>query len=261
MTQPDWNASHYDTQHAYVWKFGTGVVELLAPQPGERILDLGCGTGLLTAQIGRSGATIVGLDSSAEMIHLARQHYPSLQFMVADGADFQVDEPFDAVFSNAALHWMRRPADVVRCVWDALQPGGRFVAEMGGQGNIQTIVEALTHALARVGLDASPLNPWYFPSLAEYAGLLERQGFEVTFAWLFDRPTPIDGGEAGMQQWLAVFCKDFLAAVPDAHRAAVARAIEDRLRPRLFRDGVWVADYRRLRISAAKPRVSHYDPQ
>ncbi|MCW5849050.1 MAG: methyltransferase domain-containing protein [Anaerolineae bacterium] len=252
MANADWNASHYDTQHAYVWKFGTGVVELLAPQPGERILDLGCGTGHLTAQIAQSGATLVGLDSSPEMIQLARQHYPGLQFVVADAADFQVDEPFDAVFSNAALHWMRRPADVIRCVWNALKPGRRFVAEMGGQGNIQTIVEAVTEAMAQVGLDAAPLNPWYFPSLAEYAGLLERQGFEVSFAWLFDRPTLIDGGEAGMQQWLAVFCKDFLAAVPEAQREAVVRAMEDRLRPRLFRDGAWVADYRRLRIVAVK---------
>ena len=249
----DWNAAHYDTQHSYVWKFGAGVVELLAAQPGERILDLGCGTGHLTAQIAQSGATLVGLDSSAEMIQRAREQYPDLQFVVADAADFRVDEPFDAVFSNAALHWMRRPADVVRCVWDALRPGGRFVAEMGGRGNIGAIVAAVSAALADAGVDAAPLNPWYFPSLAEYAGLLERQGFAVTFAWLFDRPTPIDGGEAGMQQWLAMFCRDFLAAVPDGRRDGVVRAIEERLRPRLFRDGAWVADYRRLRISGVRP--------
>ncbi len=247
-----WNAAAYDTQHGYIWKHGAGVVELLAPQSGERILDLGCGTGHLTAQIAAAGAQVVGIDNDPGMIALARQHYPSLRFEVADGSSFRLGETFDAVFSNAAIHWMRDPAGVVASVYAALRPGGRFVAEFGGKGNVAAITSAIYAAMRPYHPAPERLHPWFFSSVGEYAGLLESQGFEVTLAMLFDRPTPIEGGEAGMQSWLGVFAKDFLAAVPPAAHPAIIRDVEKRLRPTLLRDGVWVADYRRLRVVAQR---------
>ncbi len=247
-----WNAAAYDTRHGYIWKHGVGVVELLAPQPGERILDLGCGTGHLTAQIAALGAHVVGIDNDPGMIALARQHYPALRFEVADGSSFRRDETFDAVFSNAAIHWMRDPAGVVASVYGVLRPGGRFVAEFGGKGNVAAITSAVYAAMRPYHPAPESLNPWYFPSVGEYAALLEGHGFEVTLAMLFDRPTYIEGGETGLGSWLGVFAKDFLAAVPLEAHAAIVADVEERLRPTLLHDGAWVADYRRLRIVAHK---------
>lgn len=247
-----WDAAAYDTRHGYIWKHGAGVVELLNPQPGERILDLGCGTGHLTAQIAAVGAHVVGIDNDPGMIALARQHYPALRFAVADGSDFRLDETFDAVFSNAAIHWMRDPDGVAASVHGALRRGGRFVAEFGGKGNVAAIIAALYAAMRPYHPAPESLNPWYFPSIGEHATRLEQRGFEVAFATLFDRPTPVEGGEAGLRSWLGVFAKDFLAAVPPATHAAIIADVEARLRPALLRDGVWVADYRRLRVAARR---------
>ncbi|MFN8472334.1 MAG: class I SAM-dependent methyltransferase [Anaerolineae bacterium] len=245
-----WDAAAYDTQHGYIWKHGAGVVDLLNAQPGERILDLGCGTGHLTAQIDAAGAEVIGIDNDPGMIELARQHYPSLRFEVADGSNFRLDQRFDAVFSNAAIHWMRYPAGVVASVRGALRPGGRFVAEFGGKGNVAAITSALYAAMRPYHPSPESLNPWYFPSVGEYAALLENSDFEVNLAMLFDRPTLVEGGEAGMRSWLGVFAKDFLAAVPPEAHPAIIADVEERLRPALLHDGVWVADYRRLRIVA-----------
>ena len=247
-----WNAAAYDTRHGYIWKHGAGVVELLDPQPGERILDLGCGTGHLTAQIAAAGAHVVGIDNDPGMIELARQHYPALRFEVADGSHFQLGETFDAVFSSAAIHWMRDPAGVVASVYGALRPGVRFVAEFGGKGNVAALTSAIYAALRPYHPAPESLNPWYFPSIGEYAALVESHGFAVTLAMLFDRPTPLEGGEAGLASWLGMFAKDFLAAVGPETHAAIIADVEQRLRPTLLRDGVWVADYRRLRVVARK---------
>src|ERR1051325_4868475 len=129
-----WDAARYDSAYSFVWERGADLLALLAPQPGERILDLGCGTGHLTAKIAESGAEVVGLDHSTAMIEQARQNHPGLRFEWADAAEFGVPEPFDAVFSNGVLHWVQRPADAAACVWRALKRGGRFVAEFGGKG-------------------------------------------------------------------------------------------------------------------------------
>ncbi|MBI3941922.1 MAG: methyltransferase domain-containing protein [Chloroflexi bacterium] len=250
---PVWDGPAYDSKHPYAWKFGASVVELLAPQPGERILDLGCGTGHLTQQIAQSGAEVVGLDAAPGMIEQARKNYPDLQFVLGDGTDFHFPQPFDAVFSNAALHWIKKSAQAVACIAAALNPGGRFVAEFGGKGNITTIVSAISAAMDQLGYPAAAaLNPWYFPSIGEYAALVEGHGLSVTFATLFDRPTPMGHGAKGMQHWLEMFGQSFLAALPPARRPEFIRRVEDLLRPALFRDGTWTVDYRRLRIVATK---------
>lgn len=248
-----WDPALYDEKHSFVWKFGADLIDLLAPKQGERILDLGCGTGHLTGRIAALGAEVIGIDASAEMIHQARKNYPDLQFEVRDGRDFEFKEPFDAVFSNAALHWIKEPERVIACIARALKPGGRFVAELGGKGNIGRIIEALKEAFKAAGFSLKEAAiPWYFPSIGEYSALLERNGLEVTDASLFDRPTPLEGGETGLRDWIETFAASLLQHVPPDRRAAIIQTMEETLRPALFQNGIWQADYKRLRLRAIK---------
>ena len=253
MSQDFWNSALYEGSHAFVWQYGESLLELLVPKAGERILDLGCGTGQLTEKIAQSSAFVHGIDSSLSMISTARSNYPQLDFAVADARNFQVNEPLDAVFSNAVLHWIKEPDAVINCVAKALKPGGRFVAEFGGKGNVGAIVRALLSVLSEIGCEEpQALNPWYFPSIGEYAGLLEKQGFDVGYAVLFDRPTPLEGGSAGMVNWIKMFAGGFLSGLSDDVRSHVIRTVEEHLRSVLYRDGNWNADYRRIRIVAVK---------
>jgi trans-aconitate methyltransferase len=188
---PAWDAALYDRSFGVIPQFGTPVVDLLAPSPGLKVLDLGCGTGQLTAAIAAAGADVTGMDGDAAMVAQARQNYPNIPFLVGRGQDFTLAEPVDAVFSNAALHWMSPPEAVAQHVFAALNPGGRLVAEMGGQGNVAILVDALEQALGEEGVEEPRrFSPWYFPSIPEYSALLERTGFEVQYMYLFDRPTP-----------------------------------------------------------------------
>jgi trans-aconitate methyltransferase len=232
-----WDAARYQTRHSYVFAYGEDLIGLLDPRAGERILDLGCGSGQLTAKIAERGAQVTGLDRSEEMIAEARRNFPSLAFELADAANFAVDAPFDAVFSNAALHWVKDADGAAASVAHALRPGGRFVLEMGGKGNTEAVMEAVREV-------AGPVEtPWYFPSVGEYTSLLERHGFEIALATLFDRPTRVDG-EDGLEDWLTMFAGSMLAS------AEARREVANRLRPRMFQDGAWVVDYRRLRVIA-----------
>lgn len=248
-----WNPRLYDSKHAFVWRRGEDVFELLHPSSGERILDLGCGTGHLTAKIAAAGAQVTGIDSSHSMIEEARRNYPEIKFCVADARDFRFEEPFDAVFSNAALHWVPEARSVAECISAALKPGGRFVAEFGGKGNVETVVSGFYGALEALGASSrKDPNPWYFPGIAEYGAILEQSGLEMTFAALIDRPTPLEDGENGMRNWIEMFAGSFRAAAPAAKQEAFAAEAERLLRPRLFADGVWTLDCRRLRLSARK---------
>lgn len=248
-----WDASAYDSKHSFVWKYGREVLELLSPREGERILDLGCGTGHLTSQIAAIGATVIGLDKSPAMIERARTLYPDLRFETADATSFRFDEPFDAVFSNAAIHWMKDQDGVAASIWRALKPGGRFVAEFGGKGNIQKLRSALREVLDAGGYTWDrEATRRYYASIGEYAALLESHAFRVTYATHFDRPTKLDGGESGLQKWLEVFADNELAGVPAEERGQVFRAVEQRLRPDLLREGNWFLDYKRLRVVAIK---------
>ena len=214
-----WDTGLYDDKHSFVWKHGAGLLELLAAQTGERILDLGCGTAHLTARIAEAGAEVVGIDASAPMIEEARRLYPNIRFEVVDARAFAFDEPFDAVFSNAVLHWVKPPEKAIACVRRALKPGGRFVAEFGGRGNVRTIVSALDAASRAIGLGAWE-HPWYYPGIGEYAPLLERAGLEVTDAFLFDRPTLLEG-EEGLRHWVQMFAGGLLDRVaPNRARAS-----------------------------------------
>jgi trans-aconitate 2-methyltransferase len=247
---PRWDAGLYDDKHSFVWKHGASLIDLLSPRAGERVLDLGCGTGHLTARIAEAGADVVGIDSSAEMIEEARRLFPTIRFEVADARDFAFDEPFDAVFSNAVLHWVKPQEQAVACVRRALKPGGRFVAEFGGRENVAVIVSALDAASSAIGLGAWE-HPWYYPSIGQYAPLLERAGLEVSHAVLFDRPTPLDG-EGGLRNWAEMFARDLVGRVPAEDRDRFFRHTEEAARPALYRDGAWFADYRRLRVVARR---------
>lgn len=250
-----WDAKHYDERIGFVSQLGVGLIELLAPQPGERILDLGCGTGDLAQQIAECGAICVGTDYSADMIEKAQGKYPDLSFRVADAEQFRLERgeaPYDAVFSNAALHWMKRPEAVIESVGMALRPGGRFVAEFGGSGNVGAIVEALTNELERIGVDWKARFPWYFPSVGEYAPLLEQGGFEVRYAELYDRPTPLGSGEDGLNNWLLAFAGSLLSGIDSDTQREIAVNCASALKPKLYRGGEWIADYRRLRVTAKR---------
>jgi trans-aconitate methyltransferase len=247
MTQL-WDPARYARNARFVAELAMPVVELLAPQPGERILDLGCGDGALTEKLAALGCQVVGVDASPEQVAAARAS--GLDARMVDAGDLPFHEDFDAVFSNAALHWMPRPDAVIAGVWRALVPSGRFVAECGGHGNISHIRAALYAALENRGIDPRPLDPWYFPSVEEYRTRLERQGFRLESIALFPRPTALPGD---ITAWLETFAGSFLAALPALERPAFLAELRQALLPNLCdASGHWTADYVRLRFAARK---------
>lgn len=243
----NWDATAYDRDFAFVASYGAELLDWLAVRPGETVLDLGCGTGELAARIAEAGARVIGIDSDPGMIEAARRRLPGGDLRVADAHDFSVEEPVDAVFSNAALHWMPAAVEVLGCVSDALRDGGRFVAEMGATGNVATVMSAVDQACREAGLPERAW-PWFFPSPAQYAAMLEDAGFEIRELDFRDRPTELAGGAEGFTGWLTMFAGAALADVPSA---VLERAAEI-ARPALWRSGSWWADYRRLRFRAVK---------
>ncbi|MGK9235839.1 methyltransferase domain-containing protein [Inquilinus limosus] len=241
-----WSAEGYARNARFVADLGLPVLDLLAPRPGERILDLGCGDGALTAKLAAAGAEVVGADSSAELVAAARAL--GLDARIADGQALPFAAEFDAVFSNAALHWMPKADAVIAGVRRALKPGGRFVGEFGGHGNVAAIVTALVAALNARGLDGAARVPWFFPTPAEYAAKLEAQGFRVDTIGLVPRPTPLP---TGMHGWLDTFANPLLDGIDGPARSALLDEVEALLAPSL-RDqaGQWTADYVRLRFAA-----------
>ena len=251
ITEQSWNASHYDRAGAFVPKLAADLLELLAPRPDERVLDLGCGTGDLTRQIADRGARVTGIDASSEMVSEAQRKHPGLGFSLADGQELRFDGDFDAVFSNAALHWMPRADAVAEGVARALRPGGRFVAEFGGARCVQTVRDALRDELVERDVQGYGPPAWFFPTVPQYARILEQAGLFVHTALWFERPTRLEGS-GGLATWLELFCLPLLQALGD-RRAEVVAGIERRCRNQLYRDGAWWLDYTRLRVVAVKP--------
>ncbi|TFH87890.1 SAM-dependent methyltransferase [Billgrantia azerbaijanica] len=241
-----WNAHLYARHADFVPALGNIVAEWLAPQPGERILDLGCGDGTLTEVLAKSGATLVGVDASADMVGTAQAR--GLDARQMDAHRLAFEHEFDAVFSNAALHWMRNHEAVIAGVRRALKPGGRFVAELGGHGNVAAICTALIAALQFRGISAAERFPWYFPTVGEYREMLESAGFTVDTIELMPRPTPLPTDMAG---WLATFAGPFVYGLEDDVREAVLDNARAWLTPSLCDShGNWTADYVRLRFKA-----------
>jgi trans-aconitate methyltransferase len=249
----EWDPEAYDGHHSFVYEYGGALVDELDPVPGDAVLDLGCGTGHLTAALSDRGARAVGVDRAEAMVREAAADHPDPAFVRADARALPFDGRFDGVLSNAVLHWIPEADQdaVLEGVARALVPGGRFVAELGGVGNVAAILDAVGTALERRGRPTE--HPWYFPTVGEYAARLEAAGFEVRLATLFDRPTELDGGRAGLWNWLDAFGDELFAGVDDRTRRAVAEEAAATLEADHWRGGTWVADYRRLRFVAVGP--------
>ncbi len=245
-----WNPALYDERAAFVSELASDLVAWLRPEWGERVLDLGCGTGTLSAAIAGRGAAVTGVDRSPEMIASAREKYHGLRFEVMDGQELSYLNEFEAVFSNAALHWMPRADDVLRGVERALVPRGRFVAEFGGAGCVATVVNVVSAILSERQIDGAPYLNWFFPSPGRYAGLLEAHGLIPREVRYFERPTPLPG-EDGLSAWLSVFQTNLKADLGMRWPELCEKASE-RCRSVLFRDGQWWLDYVRLRVVATK---------
>ena len=244
----EWKADRYVEHAHFVPNLGQAVLDLLDPQPAERILDLGCGDGVLSEKIKAEGATVVGVDASPDMVAAAKLR--GIDARVMDGFNLTFDAEFDAVFSNAALHWMKRdPSAVVAGVRRALKPGGRFAGEMGGHGNVAAITVALLAMLERRGVsNAAASSPWHFPTVDDYRARLEQGGFTVEYIELIPRPTPLP---TDMASWLKTFGMPLIRLLPQADQSAASDEVVELLRP-VLRDekGHWTADYIRLRFLA-----------
>lgn len=244
-----WDPDRYRTNAGFVATLGAPALDLLAPRAGERILDLGCGDGALSAKLTAMGCEVVGVDASADQVAKAKSEGLDARVMAGEALTFAGE--FDAVFSNAALHWMPGADAVIAGVKRALKPGGRFVAEMGGAGNVRSLRAALRLAVAARGVDPDEADPWYFPTPEAYRARLEHAGFAVRELMLIERPTPLPGDVSG---WLETFGESFLLRLPIEERDAAVAQIRAALRPILSdADGAWSADYVRLRFRAEVP--------
>ncbi len=246
--ETDWDATSYARNAAYVGELAADLVDLLDPKAGETIIDLGCGDGALSLKLAERGARVIGLDASAAMVAHARSR--GIEARVADAADFSLDAPADALFSNATLHWVPRAREAAACMQAALRPGGRLVAEFGGLGNVAQVVAALEAELTARSINPAGLNPWFFPDADTYSALLEEAGFTVKAIRLFDRPTRV---EMGIEAWLRLFAPAFLKPLKPVDHEPFIAAVAERLAPGLQDSaGIWWVDHVRLRVQAVR---------
>ena len=245
---PHWNPDKYQHNAHFVSELGMPVVDLLDPKPTESILDLGCGNGTLMEKLRDLGCQVTGVDSSPDMVKVAQSKGLSAQVM--NGENLTFNQQFDAVFSNAALHWMKKQNLVLQGVYQALKPGGRFVAELGGAGNVATIVQGIMIAGQKRNWEIKEINPWFFPSAEDYKKLLESEGFVVKSIDIFPRPTVLP---QGMKGWLEMFAQQFTEVLPLEDRSTFIEEVVNICQPQLCnQQGEWIADYVRLRFSAWK---------
>lgn len=247
----NWDAEKYSENFSFVHNYGNDVMALVNIENASTILDLGCGNGVLTNQFAEKGLSTIGIDSSEEMLEIARRNYPEIEFILSDATHFTLRKPVDIVFSNAVFHWIdkSKQLDMMKCVYHALNVGGQFVFEMGGFGNNKLIHSALLTAFEEAGYEYK--MPFYFPSIGEYSPLLEQAGFKVRYAVLFDRPTELKGNN-GLLDWIMMFVKNTFKEIDESDRSKIIEKAIKLLQADLYKNGVWFADYVRLRMKAVK---------
>ncbi len=247
-----WDAEKYTSDFSFVHQYGNSVIELIDVDKGSTVLDLGCGNGSLTQTLHEKGYAVKGMDASKELLDIARKNYPTLEFIQGDAADFALSEPVDAVFSNAVFHWIdkERQQDMMKCVFNALKKNGQFIFEFGGHGNNQCIHSVLATIFSEYGYRYK--LPFYFPTISEYATLLENTGFRVNYAVLFDRLTELNG-ENGLKDWINMFVKTPFSIIKreQEKETIIDRAVAA-LRNDLYVEGKWYADYVRIRMKAIR---------
>lgn len=247
----NWNSKQYTENFAFVHQYGNDVVGLIDMTDVSSILDLGCGNGALSKHFAAQGLSVTGMDASEDMLAVARKAYPDITFLHGDATSFGLEQPVDVVFSNAVFHWIEKERQplMMQCVHRALKEHGQFVFEMGGHGNNRRIHAALEKAFAQQGLAYT--MPFCFPTIGEYSALLEASGFQITHAFLFDRPTVLEGAD-GLSDWIHMFISKPFDGIPDATKEVLIASTVSELKPVLYRDGHWQADYVRLRMRAIK---------
>jgi trans-aconitate methyltransferase len=244
----EWNAQEYAKEFSFVSDYGQSLVDWLDIQKGMTCLDLGCGTGSLTAILKQAGLQVIGMDASENQLQKARTDHPDLSFIKGNAYDFTLAEPIDVVFSNAVFHWIpaKKQIDMLNNIYHALKPQGQLVFEMGGKGNNALIHEQLKRAFERRNLTYE--FPFYFPSIGEYTSLMESVGFEVRQAILFDRKTKLKGSLA---DWIRMFIQKPFEGLDPSETDAIIQEVVEALRPQLYEKGTWYADYVRLRCKAS----------
>ena len=247
-----WDAEKYTSDFSFVHQYGNSIIELIEAEKNSFVLDLGCGNGALTKVLHEKGYRVIGMDASKELLELARKNYPFIEFVQGDAVSFTLSEPVDVVFSNAVFHWIdkERQLDMLGCVYNVLKNGGQFVFEFGGHGNNQRILSALAKTFSEYGYLYK--MPFYFPTISEYATLLEETGFRLKYAVLFDRPTELKG-ENGLKDWINMFVKTpFSVIKTEEEKKMIIDKTVDVLRDDLYIDGKWYADYVRIRMKAIR---------
>jgi trans-aconitate methyltransferase len=248
MQKQNWNAEQYQKNASFVSQLGNSVLELLAPQPGEKILDLGCGNGELTLQIQNYYCDVLGIDASKSMIESAKQKGLTAQVLAAENLNYPAE--FDAVFTNAVLHWVTDIDEVVNRVYTALKPEGRFIGEFGGQGNIQSLVNAISATFQEFKTFGEFNNPWYFPSVAEFYTVLKQADFTVEYLELIPRPTPL---KSGIDFWLEIFANGITDCLNPEQKSQFIAEVTKKLKPLIYSETEgWIADYVRIRFQARK---------
>jgi len=251
-----WNPTLYDKSFDFVSKYGEGILSYLNPKPSETILDLGCGTGDLTNEISLSGANVIGVDRSADMIAKAKFKFPELEFYQMDARELKFDILFDAIFSNAVLHWIPEKEIVIKKMYSLLNDNGRIVLEFGGKGNNQQMLKALKDVFIKRGyMDNAKIDFWYYPSIGEYSTELEKLNFRVVHAEHFDRLTPLKSNQ-GIKDWFLMFGDSLFIGISDIEKDDILNEVQDKLKATHFIDKIWNADYKRIRIVAIKNKVS-----
>lgn len=249
-----WNSKLYDDKHRFVYQYGESLLEILKPVAGEHILDLGCGTGSLTEQIAQKKASVLGVDASEDMVLRARENYPDIDFQVQAAENMRYENRFDAVFSNAVFHWLDNPEKAMENVYTALKRKGRLVAEFGGKDNVKTMLDTLKENLIKAGhKENARVDFWYFPSVAEYAGLLEKIGFRISWIQYYDRPTELASASTGVKDWFRMFGEHFFRGMTTEETQQVLELTQHQYAKLHTANGKLFADYKRLRVVAVKP--------